>query len=176
MSNKPFRPSNPLLYPFFQEKGKMLRGTRKGLKSLIIALFLLIPSCQPAFSEEINFDKLILAIIQVESNGNPNAVSKAGCIGLMQINPRGALAEWNNNEYPKYDTADLFDPAINVRIGTYYLKRLYHYYKCLTVTDISASYNGGITRYNKVNRDLKKMPRETQAYVRKVLKIYKQGN
>ena len=41
----------------------------------------------------------ISTIIQIESSGNPNAYNpRSGCIGLMQISPKGALADWN--KYP----------------------------------------------------------------------------
>jgi hypothetical protein len=44
---------------------------------------------------EVITDELVSAVIQVESGGNPNAVGKAGEIGLMQISPI-VLKEWNN--------------------------------------------------------------------------------
>ena len=143
------------------------------MKTLILVFLLtLIPACSPAFSQDINFDKLVQAVITVESNGNPHAVSPAGCIGLMQINPRGALAEWNMYNTRQYTIGDLYNPSINVEIGTWYLKRLYHYYKCTSVELICAAYNGGITRLRLNNFNIEKMPKETRDYVKKVMKEY----
>jgi len=96
----------------------------------------------------INWDKLISAVIQVESGGDYNAVSPQGCIGLMQINPNGALAEWNNTTYQdrhytyysdgtsfleyrqheKYTRHDLLNMDINIKIGTWYLHRIEEHY------------------------------------------------
>jgi hypothetical protein len=190
-------------------------------------------SCRSAFNIP---PELISAIIQVESGGNPSAISPQGCIGLMQINPKGALKEWNENyqfeisarefgffdtnEQEEYEiemwkthpsgfsrmgksqsiaegnaeriqlkqtfhrhyTQDLFDRAINVKIGTWYLTRIYNHYlqnindnlpeEKLKLT--LAAYNGGIGRLKKCTYDINCMPKETQNYVRKVMKLYKQ--
>ena len=144
-------------------------------------------------AEEIDFDKLVPCIIQVESSGRPHVVSKAGAIGLMQITPivfeeytlneTYRVSHWKFDEKgngigvvdkigKEYNIGDLYNPSINVEIGTWYLKRLYHYYKADTVEKLLMSYNGGITRAKRNNWDLKRMPKETQSYVVKVLKLY----
>jgi len=67
--------------------------------------------------------ELILAVIHAESRFNPNAVSHAGASGLMQIMESTAywLAPQMGLEDFHYET-DIFDPAINIRMGTFYLK------------------------------------------------------
>lgn len=40
---------------------------------------------------------------------------------------------------------------------------------------ILAAYNGGITRLKDVNYDINKMPKETQEYIKKVMRVYKYG-
>ena len=60
---------------------------------------------------------LIVAIINVESSWNQDALGRDGEIGLMQILP--ATARWMG--FAGAD-AELFDPAVNIRFGTKYLK------------------------------------------------------
>lgn len=120
-------------------------------------------------------DDLVPAIIQVESHGNPNAVSPAGAIGLMQITPI-VLREFKQTlGYGKGFDFDLYNAQVNVIIGTWYLRRLKdHYLKDkFTIERILAAYNGGITRLRKVNYDVSRMPKESREYVKKVIKLYK---
>jgi soluble lytic murein transglycosylase-like protein len=58
---------------------------------------------------------LIKAVMQVESGGNPMAVSRAGAKGLMQIMPKTAA---------ELGVKNLFDPVENIMGGTRYLRRL----------------------------------------------------
>jgi len=186
-----FGSSNSPLQPFSQFIGRL------SLKTTIIALIayfaLFLSSCdlKPAFAEQgINWDKLVSSVIMVESKGNPNAVSPQGCIGLMQINPNGALKEYNQcgmtgwikiAEYPNpkdigsitpFAEEDLIIPRVNKKIGTWYLHRLHNHYKCPTIEHILGAYNGGITRLKKNNWDINKMSYETRNYVKKVMKLY----
>ena len=146
----------------------------------LILLLTFIPTCSPAFATETpNWDRLIPAIIEVESNGDPNAISKAGCIGLMQINPKGAFKEWKQFQFWRHPEEHLvhllFDAEWNIKIGTWYLKRLYHYYKCDTIEKILMAYNWGIGNCRKNDFNLKKAPRETRNYVKNVMWLYNQG-
>jgi len=70
--------------------------------------------------------KLVDAIIKVESGGNPAAVSKSNAIGLMQIKASTAgravyQAQGRSGQPTK---RDLRDPAKNIAIGTAYLRIL----------------------------------------------------
>ena len=179
-----------------------------------------------SFAEDINWDKLVESVIQVESSGNPSAYNeKSGAIGLMQITPI-VLKEFNNFvknidnkkkiywlnigtadllhtgnkahygwektdkkgwylRVPKYKNSMeldlyscpiekkyLFNPKVNTFFGTWYLHRLQDHYKCKTIEQILMAYNAGITRCKRVNFNIKKLPKETQRYTGKVLKIY----
>ena len=145
------------------------------LLTLIYILFL----NNVAFAIETpDWDKLVRVVIQVESGGDPHAVGSNNDVGLMQITPI-VLKEYNQNKklynLGYYSIGHLYNPSINVKIGTWYLKRLYHYYKCSTIEQIAMSYNGGITRARKNGFDLKKMPKSTQRYVKRVIKLYYKG-
>ena len=79
---------------------------------------------------------LALAVAQVESNFNANAISNKGAIGIMQIMPKTARDMYG---VPKHK---LFDPVINIKIGISFLDHLIKKYKGRI--DIALShYNGG---------------------------------
>ena len=64
---------------------------------------------------------LVAALIRQESTFNPGVRSRAGARGLMQILPStGRLLA--RQERLRYDASDLYDPEINIRYGTRYLK------------------------------------------------------
>jgi len=65
---------------------------------------------------------LICAVIAVESKGDPKAVSKVGARGLMQLMPPTGH-EWAGRiGIGVIDDEQLFDPELNVLIGTAYLR------------------------------------------------------
>jgi soluble lytic murein transglycosylase-like protein len=105
---------------------------------------------------------LLRAVIAVESGFNSRAVSKRGAIGLMQLMPATAM---------RFGVSNAFDPRQNVRAGAQYLKFLIERFD----NDLSlalAAYNAG---EQAVDRNGGQIPpyMETQAYVPRVLKIYR---
>lgn len=85
---------------------------------------------------------LIAAVIHVESSFNPEAVSKKGARGLMQLMPE--TAAWLAEQKGQVLTSEnIFEPERNIELGTYYLnslmKRFSHEYLAL------AAYNAGPT-------------------------------
>jgi soluble lytic murein transglycosylase-like protein len=72
-------------------------------------------------AKEVNIDPvLLLAVIAVESNFNPNTKSQAGAEGLMQV-----MTSVHKDKYALYGgTAEAVKPEVNIRVGAYILKYL----------------------------------------------------
>ena len=103
---------------------------------------------------------LLKAIIQVESNFNPWAVSRKGAKGLMQIMPENIKA---------LKIKDPFDPKENIMGGTRYFKDLLTKFNGRLPLALAA-YNAGpekVSRYNSIPPI-----EETENYVEKVMKYY----
>lgn len=89
-------------------------------------------------------------ILQVESNGNPKAVSNTGALGLMQLT-KGAV-----NDYVRAtgDIGDIRDPYYNAKVGAWYLQHQYKQLRGLgmnpTVADVYRAYNMGFGGYREV--------------------------
>lgn len=90
---------------------------------------------------------LVYGVIRNESNFNPDIVSNAGAIGLMQIMPDTFtwLQNYRENFEPKkiLDSDKLYDPKINIDYGTYYLRYLLDKYdgdRSLVICAYNAGY------------------------------------
>ena len=99
----------------------------------------------------------IRAVRQIESAGDPRAVSSAGAMGLMQIMP-GTWAELRS----RYRLGrDPFDPRDNILAGAAYLAELHERYGS---PGFLAAYNAGPGRYEEYLSG-RPLPAETRAYV-----------
>jgi soluble lytic murein transglycosylase len=67
---------------------------------------------------------LMAALIRQESEFNPKAVSKTGARGLAQIQPATGRELSRRLKLTSYSAAGLFQPHLNLELGTYYLKSL----------------------------------------------------
>lgn len=86
---------------------------------------------------------LVAAVIRVESGYRPHALSPRGAVGLMQIMP--ATAAWIHRQTGLGSTPpNLYDPAQNIALGSWYLGYLCRRYRG-TVAVALAAYNGGPT-------------------------------
>ena len=86
---------------------------------------------------------IVYAVIKTESDFVSNAVSSAGAVGLMQITPD--TFAWISMLMKETNEAGmLYDPATNIRSGTYLLSYLYMRYNRWDV--VFAAYNAGMTQ------------------------------
>ncbi|MGB8932090.1 MAG: lytic transglycosylase domain-containing protein [Anaeromyxobacteraceae bacterium] len=107
-------------------------------------------------------EALVLAVIAVESNFDPRAVSEKGAAGLMQLMPGTARDMY---------VADVFDPEQNIHGGTRYLRVLANQYGGDMVRMLAA-YNAGPDAVRRAGGAVPNIP-ETREYVRKVVALYR---
>jgi len=126
-------------------------------------------------SKEYDFDPLfIAALTYAESSFKPNAISKSGAVGLMQIMPetgRQLAEELNMKEYSQ---EKLKEPAINLALGCYFLSRLNKEFK--DFEKILIAYNAGrsnLLRWQNGGEPLNKAFPETRNYVSRIRKVYR---
>ncbi|MBB1631369.1 lytic transglycosylase domain-containing protein [Cupriavidus sp. UME77] len=159
------RPGNPALHLVVTSSEPAARGARKDNAAAASAT---MDSAQ--YSEiiaEASRDarvppELITAVIVVESGYNPNAVSKKGARGLMQLMPETAR---------RFSAGDILNPRDNVLAGAKYLRFLLDLFRD-DVELALAAYNAG---ENAVIRAGYHIPAyaETQSYVPMVMAHYR---
>lgn len=176
-----------------------LRLVRKYLvlsSLLLLALFLLLNSkwflrkvypihygeLISRYADQYEVDRfLVTSIIRVESGFRTGAESSKGARGLMQIMPE--TGRWVAREIglEKFDDDMLFDPEVNIRVGTWYLRSLNQEFMRDRVI-VLAAYNGGLgnvrswlaeEQWTGKAEEVEQIPfPETRAYVRRVLAAY----
>ena len=121
-----------------------------------------------AAAAEFNLEPaLLFALVKSESNFRPTIHSHAGAIGLAQLLPSTAAGVARQLGISNFQTSDLYDPALNARLGAAYLRSLLDKYD--QREDLALmGYNGGP---GAVNRYLSSgtLPRETNRYYQVVL-------
>lgn len=132
------------------------------------------------YASEYNVPEYIIyAVINIESEFDPNAKSADGSCGLMQISPMvfKTIASYEHlNESTKFD--ELTKPDVAIRYGAYYLRYLFNKFHKWDVA--FAAYDAGEEQvlewlddaeYSKNGESLSKIPlKETRNYVKRVNK------
>lgn len=138
-----------------------------------------------AAAQRNGIDALLLkSVIRQESGFDPRACGSAGEVGLMQIMPgqNGAAQDWADaHRQPLPSRGVLFNPALNVEVGAWYLARaLRRWSDYQTAVELAlCEYNAGISKakswkpptydgevMNRINY------RSTRAYVGAIVKRY----
>lgn len=131
------------------------------------------------YAKDFNLNEnLVYSIIKAESKFDKDAISRKGAKGLMQISD--ITRDWAIEELG-LEELDIYDPENNIKIGCWYLNKLFKEFGHLDL--VIAAYNGGsgnVTRwlsnddYSKDGKNLDNIPfKETSNYVEKVRGNYK---
>jgi D-alanyl-D-alanine endopeptidase (penicillin-binding protein 7) len=121
---------------------------------------------------------LLAVLVTVESGGDPQAVSPAGALGLMQIMPATGESIAAARGLAGYSTDRLRDPAYNLDLGAFYLAEQL---RTFTVQDpeqkvalAAAAYNAGPDAVRAYLAGTQPLPDETTRYQTKVLALWKE--
>jgi soluble lytic murein transglycosylase len=87
---------------------------------------------------------LVASLIRQESNFNPKATSPVGARGLMQLMPAVGRTLARSKGIAGYTDESLYDPAINIRLGTAHLAALLR--RTSNLERVLAAYNAGESR------------------------------
>jgi soluble lytic murein transglycosylase-like protein len=110
------------------------------------------------------YPELLHAVVRAESSYDPNAVSRAGAVGLMQLMPATAR---------RYGVTNSRDPKANLEGGARYLRHLLTRYRNNLKLALAA-YNAGENAVKKYGNRVPPFP-ETQQYVKRVIAYYRQN-
>ena len=110
---------------------------------------------------------LLAAVIYQESKFRSDAKSSSGAIGLMQLQPETARGIAIRTGGSRFQTSDLYNPEINVRYGSWYLRHLLDKYE--DERTALAAYNAGQRNVDEWRAQGKEIQfSETREYVDRV--------
>ena len=138
------------------------------------------------YSEENGLDPyLVSSLIRQESEFNPSAVSHANALGLMQLLPSTGKGEARQLGLKGYNQDSLFDPNVNIQLGTRYFRKMVDHFNG-QVEYALAAYNAGDSRveewrssgsYRDIDEFVESIPfTETREYVQAIVRnaeVYK---
>jgi len=129
---------------------------------------------------------LVASLIRQESEFNPNAVSRANAVGLMQLLPKTGKAVARQEKMKRYTASQLYTPAVNLQLGTRYFRGMVDKFGG-SFEYALAAYNAGSDRvedwlsqgkYRDPQEFVESIPfTETREYVQAILRnasVYKQ--
>jgi soluble lytic murein transglycosylase len=128
---------------------------------------------------------LVASLIRQESAFNPNAVSRANAVGLMQLLPKVGKSVAKQEKLKKFNPQQLFTPAINMQLGTRYFRTMVDKFDSFEYA--LAAYNAGSDRvqdwmgrgsYRDPQEFVESIPfTETREYVQNIMRnanVYRQ--
>jgi peptidoglycan lytic transglycosylase len=138
------------------------------------------------FSAENGLDPyLVASLIRQESEFNPNAISRANAVGLMQLLPTTGKKVAKEANLHHFNASQLYTPAVNLQLGTRYFKSMVDKFGSFEYA--LAAYNAGSDRvedwlaagkYRDPQEFVESIPfTETREYVQAILRnanVYKQ--
>ena len=126
-------------------------------------------------------DSLVYAVIRTESAYQPDAVSRLGARGLIQIMPRTGRRIARYCSLGDYETGHLFTPRINLNMGSWYLAQMLHRFQGQLILGLAA-YNAGPHNVSRWFKELnfrgsdefvEEIPfKETRQYVKRLIGFY----
>jgi soluble lytic murein transglycosylase len=121
---------------------------------------------------------LVASLIRQESEFNPNAVSHANAVGLMQLLPKVGKGVAKQEKLRHYNSTQLFTPAVNLQLGTRYFREMVDKFGAFEYA--LAAYNAGSDRvqdwlsqgkYRDPQEFVESIPfTETREYVQAILR------
>lgn len=142
-----------------------------------------IPPWQPQNGFKID-RALVYAVMRQESRFDPQAKSRAGASGLMQLMPQTARKLAERQDLPAHSRAALFEPSLNMELGQRYLGELLSHRMIRgDLVKMLASYNAGIGNVSNWLRNvshqddpllfMESIPlSETRAFIEHVMRNY----
>jgi soluble lytic murein transglycosylase len=128
---------------------------------------------------------LVASLIRQESEFNPNALSRANAVGLMQLLPVTGKKVAKEVNLHHYNPSQLYTPTVNLQLGTRYFKAMVDKFGSFEYA--LAAYNAGSDRvqdwlaegkYRDPQEFVESIPfTETREYVQAILRnanVYKQ--
>jgi soluble lytic murein transglycosylase len=128
---------------------------------------------------------LVASLIRQESEFNPNALSHANAVGLMQLLPKTGKVVAKEVKLKRYNASQLYMPAVNLQLGTKYFRGMVDKFGSFEYA--LAAYNAGSDRvdewlaqgkYRDPQEFVESIPfTETREYVQAILRnasVYKQ--
>lgn len=128
---------------------------------------------------------LVASLIRQESEFNPNAISRANAVGLMQLLPVTGKKVAKEVKLQHFNASQLYVPTVNLELGTRYFKSMVDKFGSFEYA--LAAYNAGTDRvedwlaqgkYRDPQEFVESIPfTETREYVQAILRnanVYKQ--
>ncbi|MGA8730876.1 MAG: transglycosylase SLT domain-containing protein [Terracidiphilus sp.] len=122
---------------------------------------------------------LVASLIRQESEFNPSAISYANAYGLMQLLPAVGKAMAREEGISHFETFQLLNPEINIRLGTRYLRQMLERFSGVPEYALAA-YNAGDSRvtdwegagpYHGMDEFVESIPfTQTREYVQAILR------